>query len=84
MPMIRAANTGISAMIDSAGRVRAMLDLGTIGHLDVAMPARMTVTPYSLIGDIGLLGLLLFITVVCLLCRRMKMFCVPNVFENWS
>lgn len=79
VPMIRAANTGISAMIDSAGRIRAMLGLGTVGLLDVAMPARTAVTLYAVIGDIGLLGLLLLIAAVYLICRRTKRFCVPNV-----
>jgi len=79
VPMIRAANTGISAMIDSAGRVRAMLDLGSVGRLDVVMPARMAVTPYAVIGDIGLLALLLLIAITYLICRRMKQFCLPNV-----
>ncbi len=78
VPMIRAANTGISAVIDSAGRVRSMLGLGAVGHLDVALPARLAVTPYSIIGDTGLLVLLLLITAVYLICRRMKLFCVPD------
>ena len=82
VPMIRAANTGISAMIDSAGRVRAMLDLGSVGRLDVVMPARMAVTPYAVIGDIGLLALLLLIAITYLICRRMKRFCIPNVPGN--
>lgn len=84
VPMIRAANTGISAMIDSAGRVRSMLGLGAVGRLDVAMPARMAVTPYAVFGDTGFLGLLLLITVVHLICRRMKWYCVPNARKNLS
>jgi apolipoprotein N-acyltransferase len=82
VPMIRAANTGISAMIDSAGRVRAKLALGTAGHLDVAMPAVMAATPYAMIGDFGLLTLLGSIFAVYLICRRMKKFCVPDGQEN--
>ncbi len=82
VPMIRAANTGISAMIDSVGRVRAKLALGTAGHLDVAMPAVMAATPYAMIGDSGLLTLLVSIFAVYLICRRMKKFCVPDGHEN--
>ncbi len=82
VPMIRAANTGISAMIDSAGRVQAMLALGTVGHLDVAMPAVMAATLYAAIGDIGFLALLVLIAAAYLICRRMKKFCVPDVHEN--
>ena len=82
VPMIRAANTGISAMIDPTGRVRARLALGMAGHLDVAMPVIMAATPYSVIGDLGFLGLLISISVVYLICRRIKKFCVPDVHEN--
>jgi apolipoprotein N-acyltransferase len=38
LPMIRAANTGISAMIDPQGRLIAKLGLGELGRLDVALP----------------------------------------------
>ena len=38
LPVARAANTGISAMIDPYGRVVASLDLNTHGHLDTALP----------------------------------------------
>ncbi len=82
VPMIRAANTGISALIDATGRVQAKLALGTTGHLDVAMPVVTAATPYSLIGDLGFLALLVLITTIYLICRRMKKFCVPEVHEN--
>ncbi|MEM9471944.1 MAG: apolipoprotein N-acyltransferase [Pseudomonadota bacterium] len=82
VPMIRAANTGISAMIDAAGRVQARLALGTTGHLDVAMPLIMAATPYSVIGDLGFLALLILIFGIYIICRRMKKFCVPEVHEN--
>ena len=38
LPLARAANTGISAMIDPYGRVLARLELGTEGHLDAELP----------------------------------------------
>lgn len=82
VPMVRAANTGISAMIDAAGRVKAMLALGTAGYLDVVMPAVMATTPYAAMGDLGFLGLLVLIAAGYLICRRMKKFCVPEVHEN--
>ncbi len=82
VPMIRAANTGISAMIDATGRVQARLALGTTGHLDVAMPVIMAATPYSVIGDLGFLAMLILISGIYIICRRMKKFCVPEVHEN--
>jgi len=38
MPLIRAANNGISAVIDAHGREVAMLDLNEIGFIDASVP----------------------------------------------
>jgi apolipoprotein N-acyltransferase len=38
IPLIRVANTGISAVVDAYGRVEASLPLGTEGILDVKIP----------------------------------------------
>ncbi len=51
LPMARAANTGISAMIDAWGRVRAEIALNTAGFLDVALPAALPQTAYARQGD---------------------------------
>ena len=50
--MVRAANTGISAVIDPAGRIVARLGLGIEGVLDARLPAAMPPTIYARIGDI--------------------------------
>jgi apolipoprotein N-acyltransferase len=55
VPLIRAANTGISAIIDSYGRVQASLALGTDGVIDGKLPASIPQTPYSKYGDMLLL-----------------------------
>ena len=51
LPMIRSANTGISAALDAHGRIMASLPLGVAGHLDVALPPAAAATIYARLGD---------------------------------
>jgi len=51
LPVARAANTGISAMIDPMGRVRASLNLGRLGVVDAGLPSALAPTPYARFGD---------------------------------
>lgn len=51
LPMIRVANTGISAMIDPAGGIVDSLPLGRAGFLDVPLPAALPPLLYSRTGD---------------------------------
>lgn len=51
LPVVRAANNGISAVIDSHGRVAARLALGTDGVLDAALPSSLPPTVYGRWGD---------------------------------
>ena len=52
LPMVRAANTGISAVIDPVGRIVARLGLGVEGVLDANLPAAIAPTIYARLGDI--------------------------------
>ena len=52
LPLVRAANTGISAVIDPLGRITGQLGLGVEGVLDARLPAAIPPTPYSKTGDI--------------------------------
>jgi len=61
LPLLRAANTGVSAVIDGAGRVLVSLPLGEAGHLDALLPPPLRVTPYSRTGDLPALALLLLL-----------------------
>ena len=47
LPVARDANTGISAIIDPLGRVRASLGLDRMGVVDGGLPAPIAPTPYS-------------------------------------
>lgn len=61
LPLVRVANTGISAVIDPFGRVVGEIPLGEAGFLDVEIPAPNKPTLYSKTGDKPLLFLLLTI-----------------------
>jgi apolipoprotein N-acyltransferase len=52
LPEVRAANTGISAVIDPLGRVIARLGLGVEGVLDSSLPSAIAPTIYARNGDI--------------------------------
>ena len=60
LPVVRVANTGISGVIDSMGRVAASMPLGHRGFLDVALPAPLAhPTPWLRYGNWTLLFILL-------------------------
>jgi apolipoprotein N-acyltransferase len=52
LPAVRAANTGISAVIDPMGRIVARLGLGLEGVLDSSLPSAIPPTIYARAGDI--------------------------------
>jgi apolipoprotein N-acyltransferase len=52
MALIRAANNGISAMIDAQGRVVARLDLDVRGVIDADLPAPLPPPVYARFGDL--------------------------------
>nr|WP_218626258.1 apolipoprotein N-acyltransferase [Bradyrhizobium sp. dw_78] len=52
LPVVRAANTGISAVIDPMGRIVARLGLGLEGVLDSGLPSSIPPTLYVRVGDI--------------------------------
>jgi apolipoprotein N-acyltransferase len=66
LPMLRAANTGVSAVIDAYGRVLAALDMQREGVIDHRIPAAREPTPYGRWGD-GALVVLLLVATGCLL-----------------
>lgn len=51
LPLIRAANTGISAVIDPHGRIRQSLGLGVQGKIDAPLPAALPETPWMKWGN---------------------------------
>ncbi|GGE29227.1 apolipoprotein N-acyltransferase [Agaricicola taiwanensis] len=47
LPLIRAANTGVSAVVDPYGRILAQMPLGTSGSLDAVLPAALPATLFA-------------------------------------
>lgn len=70
LPMIRSANTGVSAMIDPLGRVTASLALGEAGYVDAVLPQSHRRTTYARIGDSPIVVVLLFILAMALFGTR--------------
>jgi apolipoprotein N-acyltransferase len=52
LPLVRAANTGVSAVIDPVGRIVARLGLGVEGVLDATLPSAIPPTVYARLGDV--------------------------------
>ena len=59
LPLIRAANTGISAVIDGQGQIVASLSLGEAGYVDAMLPPALAATPYNRMGDVPIWCILL-------------------------
>lgn len=72
VPLVRAANTGISAVVDPYGRVTARLGLNRTGVIDAPLPRALAARPlYTRIGD-GLLFLLLGLGAGMVMVARVK------------
>ena len=70
LPMIRVANTGISAMIDPYGRSLKQLGLNTAGFIDAQVPQPAPATLYRRFEIWTVFALLFAILVLSLICRR--------------
>ena len=71
LPVLRAANTGVSAVIDARGHVLRELPLNTAGQLTVAVPASLSPTVYSRTGDWPAL-IVLIVALAALVTQRNK------------
>jgi apolipoprotein N-acyltransferase len=69
LPLVRAANTGISAVVDPLGRVINSLPLGAEGIVDSALPRAIAPTFYARTGD-GLIAVALALAFIIVLRRR--------------
>jgi apolipoprotein N-acyltransferase len=72
LPLVRVANTGISAVVDPVGRIINSLPLGTDGILDSPLPRAIDPTIYSRTGE-GLVALILVVAFVIVIRRRLRL-----------
>jgi apolipoprotein N-acyltransferase len=70
LPLLRAANTGISAVIDAKGRVLKSLPLNTDGVIDASVPPALARTLYARTGDLPATILLVVAALALSLHRR--------------
>jgi len=71
LPLVRAANTGISGVIDPVGRIIASLPLGTEGVLDASLPKPIAPTAYVERGDVPVV-VFIALSVIVIVRRRMR------------
>jgi apolipoprotein N-acyltransferase len=71
LPLVRAANTGVSAVIDPVGRTVRELGLGEEGVLDAPLPRAIEPTVYARFRD-GPAGLVVLAAFAVVLWRRLR------------
>ena len=71
LPLVRAANTGVSAVVDPLGRIIKSLPLGVEGVLDSPLPRPIGRTIYVRAGD-GVAGLLIGAAFIIVMRRRLR------------
>jgi apolipoprotein N-acyltransferase len=71
LPLVRAANTGISAVIDPVGRITNELPLGIEGVFDARLPTALDKTIYVKFGDVALI-LFLVVSLIAIGRRRLR------------
>jgi apolipoprotein N-acyltransferase len=73
LPLVRAANTGISAVVDGYGRMVGVLPLGVEGVLDAPLPRGLERTSYRQAGDLWFSGLMAAFAAVSLVSRKRRL-----------
>lgn len=72
LPLIRAANTGVSAVIDARGVLRDSLALGVAGRIDTPLPGALPATPWLRLGPTPVVGFALLVWLGAALLPRQR------------
>ena len=65
LPLIRSANTGVSAVFDGRGRLLNSVPLGQAGWFHLTLPPAEQPTAYARYGDSGFGFLCVFLVLIC-------------------
>lgn len=79
LPLIRAANTGVSAVIDPLGRITGKLALQTHGILDQPMPPSLQPTFFARMGNTVFFALLALFAVLAWVMQRLQIKKIQHV-----
>jgi apolipoprotein N-acyltransferase len=71
LPLVRAANTGISAVVDPVGRIVNSLPLGSEGVIDSPLPRPISAPIYARVGDVPA-AMLVAIAFLAIIRRRLQ------------
>ena len=69
LPLVRAANTGISAIVDPLGRIVKSSPLGVEDVLDSALPSALPPTPYARFRDTPAAGMVMLAFILAIFGR---------------
>ena len=70
LPVVRAANNGISFVTDAYGRIEESLGLGQRGVVDSLLPVARASTPFRSMGNLPVLGMICLIMLVLLFLKH--------------
>ncbi|HKM88537.1 MAG TPA: apolipoprotein N-acyltransferase [Xanthobacteraceae bacterium] len=71
LPLVRAANTGISAVVDPLGRIINSLPLGSEGVIDSPLPRPISPPIYARVGDVPA-AIIVALALLAIIRRRMQ------------
>ena len=71
LPLVRAANTGISAVVDPVGRIVNSLPLGAEGVIDSSLPRPIGAPIYARVGDVPA-AMIVVLALLMIVRRRLR------------
>ena len=72
LPLVRSANTGVSAVVDGYGRIRARMDVGEVGFIDAELPEPLGLTVFGRLGQSLFAGIWLIIALTAIVLSRRR------------